>query len=168
MRIVVMGPSGSGKSTVGQALADATGARFVDGDDLHPPANVAKMSAGIPLDDDDRHPWLRLVGMTLGESDHMVIACSALRRRYRDLIRAEAPDVLFAELAIDRTVLEERMRTRAHFMPTSLLDSQLETLESLHPDECGVQIDGSAEVGEAVAHIADVARTTLPASRRTA
>jgi carbohydrate kinase (thermoresistant glucokinase family) len=155
VRIVVMGPSGSGKSTVGAFLADALGARFIDGDDLHPEANVRKMAAGIPLDDADRRPWLGLVGETLRGEERIVIACSALRRAYRDLIRAESPDAFFAELAIGRAVLEERMRLRAdHFMPAALLDSQLETLESLEDDEYGIRVDESADVKTASAAIA--------------
>ncbi len=154
MRIVVMGPSGSGKSTVGRAIAQATGAAFVDGDDLHPDANVAKMAAGVPLQDDDRMPWLRAVGERLREEPDIVIACSALKRSYRDVIRAEAPDAFFAELSVGRDTLAERMRTRReHFMPTSLLDSQLSTLESLDADEAGVRVDESAGVDEAAAVI---------------
>ncbi|WP_374954129.1 gluconokinase [Microbacterium sp. MYb43] len=159
VRIVVMGPSGSGKSTVGAFLADTLGARFVDGDDLHPAANVRKMAAGIPLDDTDRQPWLRLVGKSLQEEERIVIACSALRRSYRDLIRTEAPETFFAELAIGRAVLEERMRVRAdHFMPAALLDSQLQTLESLEADEYGIRVDESADVQTASAVIVTAAR----------
>lgn len=154
MRIVVMGPSGSGKSTVGRAIALETGAAFVDGDDLHPDANVAKMAAGVPLQDDDRMPWLRAVGARLREEADIVIACSALKRSYRDVIRAEAPDAFFAELSVGRETLAERMRTRGeHFMPTSLLDSQLSTLEPLDDDEVGVRVDESAGVDEAAAVI---------------
>jgi len=144
LRIVVMGPSGCGKSTVGSALAEALGARFVDGDDLHPPENVAKMSAGVPLDDDDRVPWLRTVGATLHGEDRIVVACSALRRVYRDAIRAEAPDAFFAELVVDRALLAERLSARTdHFMPPSLLDSQLQTLEPLAADELGIRVPAS-------------------------
>ena len=158
MRIVVMGPSGSGKSTVGLALAELIGARFVDGDDLHPESNVAKMAAGVALDDEDRMPWLRLVGQTLTSGDDVVIACSALKRSYRDAIRAEAPDVFFGELSIARSTLEERMRSRGeHFMPTSLLDSQLQTLEPLEADEHGIRVDESADVETAAAKIAAAA-----------
>ena len=159
MRIVVMGPSGSGKSTVGACLAEILGARFVDGDALHPAANVRKMAAGIPLDDRDREPWLRLVGETLQAEERIVIACSALKRVYRDLIRAQAPETFFAELAIGRAVLEERMRLRAdHFMPPALLDSQLQTLESLEADERGIRVDETADVRTASAVIAAAAR----------
>jgi carbohydrate kinase (thermoresistant glucokinase family) len=152
-----MGPSGSGKSTVGQALADAVQARFVDGDDLHPPANVAKMAAGIPLNDEDRLPWLKVVGATLRAHDVVVVACSALRRSYRDVIRAEEPDAFFVELAVDRALLERRMLTRTeHFMPTSLLDSQLQTLEPLAQDEPGIRIEGRADVAAIVAAVREV------------
>ncbi|WP_244632019.1 MULTISPECIES: gluconokinase [unclassified Microbacterium] len=161
LRIVVMGPSGSGKSTVGSALAEAVGARFVDGDDLHPLTNVDKMAAGIPLDDDDRMPWLRTVGVTLRSEDLIVVACSALRRRYRDAIRAEAPDVFFAELVVDRATLAQRLDAReAHFMPASLLDSQLETLESLQPGETGVQVQASLGLDEEVRVIRDAVRSS--------
>lgn len=158
MRIVVMGPSGSGKSTVGVALAERVGARFVDGDDLHPESNVAKMAAGTPLDDDDRMPWLRLVGQTLQAAPDVVIACSALKRGYRDIIRGESPDVFFGELSITRATLAERMLSRGeHFMPASLLDSQLQTLEPLQADERGIRVDESADVEEAAAVIARAA-----------
>lgn len=153
-RIVVMGPSGSGKSTVGAALAERIGARFIDADDLHPLTNIEKMAAGIPLEDPDRMPWLALVGAALQNADHIVIACSALKRSYRDAIRAEAPEAFFAELAVSRAVLEERVRTRGdHFMPTSLVESQLQTWEPLELDETGVRVDESADVDEAVAVI---------------
>lgn len=166
MRIVVMGPSGSGKSTVGMALAQRLGATFTDGDDLHPAANVAKMAAGVPLDDDDRMPWLRLVGTTLNAEPEIVVACSALKRVYRDAIRAEAPDAFFAELAIGRDVLAQRMGARpGHFMPASLLDSQLQTLESLGADEPGVRVDESADVDTAAAVIVEAARAWAAADQ---
>ena len=155
-RIVVMGPSGSGKSTVGRALADRLGVRFVDADDLHPRANVEKMAAGVPLDDTDRMPWLVLVGAALNEADDIVIACSALKRAYRDAIRSQAPDAFFAELSVSRAVLEARVSSRGdHFMPTSLVDSQLQTWEPLEDDEVGVRVDESADVEQATAIIRD-------------
>ena len=141
--VVVMGVSGSGKSTVGALLAEGLGAKFTDGDDLHPAANVAKMAAGIPLDDADRWPWLAAVGRALAEAgpDGLVVACSALKRVYRDAIRTEAPTARFVELDSSPAVLAERMAQRAdHFMPPSLLASQLELLEPLAPDEDGVRI----------------------------
>jgi len=130
-----MGVSGSGKSTVGAALAAALGLPFVDGDALHPAANVAKMAAGIPLTDDDRWPWLDAVGERLAASP-VVIACSALRRVYRDRLRSAAPGIRFVLLDGSRELLAERMGARAdHFMPTALLDSQLATLERPDADE---------------------------------
>ena len=149
MRMVVMGVSGCGKSSVGLALAEALGARFIDGDDLHPLANKTKMAAGIPLDDDDRWPWLDLVGAELAEEpldsaseserfNGTVVACSALKRKYRDRILAAAPGTVFVHLEGPRELLAERMSSRGeHFMPLALLDSQLATLEPLQPDEPG-------------------------------
>lgn len=150
--IVVMGVSGSGKSTVGAMLADALGATFTDGDSLHPAANVAKMAAGIPLDDADRLPWLDAVGDTLAVagSAGAVVACSALKRSYRERILAKAPTARFVELDGSRSLLAGRMSARGdHFMPTSLLDSQLATLEPLEADEPGMRVsiaDGPDEI----------------------
>lgn len=157
VRVVVMGVSGSGKSTVGRAVADALGAPFVDGDDLHPAANVAKMAAGIPLTDADRVPWLRAVGRTLAEGDDagVVVACSALKRSYRDLIRDEAPGTVFAELDGPRELLQERMIRPGHFMPVSLLDSQLATLEPLQADEAGLRLDIAESPADLAAAIVD-------------
>ena len=139
-----MGVAGCGKSTVGQAIADATGAAFVDGDNLHPQSNITKMSSGQPLTDDDRAPWLDKVGQTL--RDHAgvcLIGCSALKRAYRDRIRdAAAKPVMFLHLAGSRAVIEARMSARSgHFMPVRLLDSQFATLEPLQPDEQGIAVD---------------------------
>ena len=136
--VVVMGVSGSGKSTVGALLAERLGVPFADADDLHPPANVAKMTAGRPLDDDDRAPWLALVGTHLAgaRSTGLVMACSALKRHYRELIRDAAPETVFVHLHGSRELLAERMGARTgHFMPTALLDSQLATLEEPGEDE---------------------------------
>ncbi len=137
MRIVVMGVTSTGKSLVGAALADALGGRFVDGDDLHPAANRAKMARGEPLDDADRAPWLDAVGATLADgAPPVVVACSALRRLYRDRIRAHAPDAVFVHLTGAPATIARRMAAReGHFMPVSLLASQLATLEPPDPDE---------------------------------
>ncbi|CAN5476385.1 gluconokinase [soil metagenome] len=139
---VVMGVSGSGKTTVGIALAAALGVPFLDADDLHPASNVAKLAAGIALTDDDRMPWLALVGAELAAApEGLVIACSALKRVYRQAILAAAPSTRFVFLDGSRELLEARVRHRhGHFMPASLLDSQLATLEPLAPDEPGVRV----------------------------
>jgi len=141
--IVVMGVSGSGKSTVSALLGERLGVPYVDADDLHPQANVEKMAAGHPLDDEDRWPWLATVGDTLtkAEATGLVIACSALKRVYREAILAREPRAVFVELDGSRELLESRMgRRQGHFMPTSLLDSQLATLESLQADEPGFRV----------------------------
>jgi len=150
--VVLMGVSGSGKTVVGQALAARLGVDFVDADDLHPAANREKMAAGTPLDDDDRWPWLELVGEWLAEHPAGgVTACSALKRRYRDALRHHLPDVRFVMLHGDRDLLAARLRARAgHFMPPSLLDSQLDTLEALDADEAGVVVEISPPVDEVV------------------
>jgi gluconokinase len=141
--LVVMGVSGAGKSVVGAEIADSLGLDFIDSDSLHPEANVAKMAAGIPLADEDRWPWLALVGEELAASqaEGLVVACSALKRSYRDAIRAAAPGAVFVLLAVPRSTLTERVSERpGHFMPASLLDSQLDALEPLEQDEAGVTV----------------------------
>jgi len=138
---VIMGVCGSGKSLIGAMLARELDIVFVDGDDLHPPDNVNRMAAGIPLTDADRHGWLLAIGARLREAKRagvgLVAACSALKRSYRDLLRSVgAADVRFVYLAGSRPLLAERMATRrGHFMPGSLLDSQLATLEEPSPEE---------------------------------
>lgn len=150
--IVVMGVSGSGKSTVGAALAQRLRVPFADADDLHPAANVAKMSRGEPLDDHDRFPWLEVVGQWLADHpDGGVMSCSALRRKYRDQLRGHASAVEFVLLAGDREVIERRQASRpGHFMPASLLSSQLATLEPLEPDEGGLVLDVAQGVDQLV------------------
>jgi gluconokinase len=147
--IVAMGVSGSGKSTVGAVLAGRLGVPFEDADDLHPEANIAKMSRGEPLDDSDRYPWLERIGEWLAaHEDGGVIACSALKRKYRDQLRHHCHTVEFLHLAGGRDVIERRQASRpGHFMPASLLTSQFETLEPLAPDENGVvvEVDGSVD-----------------------
>lgn len=141
---VIMGVSGCGKSSIGAAFAAAIGAKFMDGDDLHPDANRAKMAAGQPLNDDDRAPWLVSVGQALrGATGPVVIACSALKRRYRDVIRSQlAQPVMFLHLTGSRQVLTARLASRTgHFMPPALLDSQLDALEPPALDEAAIAVD---------------------------
>lgn len=145
-RWVVMGVSGCGKSEVGQRLAQALGVRFLEGDAYHSAANVAKMAAGIPLDDTDRADWLRTlqaeIADTRARGEGLVLACSALKRRYRDLLRAADPGLRFAHLSGRRELIGQRMQARtAHYMPASLLDSQLRDLEPLQHDETGLLLD---------------------------
>lgn len=150
--VVVMGVSGCGKSTVGSLLADRLGVPFLDADSLHPPANLAKMAGGVPLTDADRWPWLRLVGAALAAAaDGTVVACSALRRPYRDVLREAAPGVRFVHLVGTHSQLSARMTSReGHFMPASLLDTQMATLEPLGPDERGIELDCTLEPAELV------------------
>lgn len=141
---VVMGVAGCGKTTVGEALAQALGLRwFIEGDKLHPEANIAKMSAGVPLTDEDRWPWLTRIGTALAGSDGKIATCSALKRIYRERIaEAAGRPVAFVFLDGARETLEKRMRERkGHFMPASLLDSQLATLERPAPDERALRLD---------------------------
>jgi len=157
--LVVMGVSGSGKSTVGAALAQRLGVPFEDADDLHPAANIAKMSAGIPLDDDDRRPWLETIGTWLAahDGDGGVISCSALKRSYRDQLRAHAARAVFVHLHGTREVIARRQAARpGHFMPASLLDSQFDTLEPLAEDEAGVVIDVDQTVDVIVQQYVDL------------
>lgn len=150
---VVMGVSGSGKSTVGAALAQRLGVPFEDADDLHPRANIAKMTAGLPLDDEDRYPWLEAIGEWLaGHADGGVMSCSALKRAYRDQLRRHAPGVVFVHLEGSQLVITDRQASRpGHFMPASLLASQFATLEPLQADERGVVIDVDQSVDAIVA-----------------
>ncbi len=146
--IVVMGVSGSGKSTAGAALAQRLRVPFADADDFHPPANIAKMTAGRALDDDDRFPWLEIIGQWLDQhSDGGVMSCSALKRAYRDQLRRHCPDVRFLHLSGSAEVIERRQASRpGHFMPASLLASQFHTLESLDADERGITIDVDQDI----------------------
>jgi gluconokinase len=146
--IVVMGVSGSGKSTVAAGLVDRLGWEFAEGDDFHPAENVAKMRAGTPLDDDDRWPWLRTLAGWIGEHEEagqsVVVTCSALKRSYRDVLRDGHPSVWFAHVTADADLLRDRLTNRAgHYMPPSLLDSQLAILQPLADDEPGAEVSGS-------------------------
>jgi gluconokinase len=137
---VVMGVSGSGKSLIGAALARALGIDFVEGDEYHSAENVRRMAAGIPLTDEDRADWLRSLSVRIREAKRagygLVITCSALKRSYRDILRAQADDIHFVFLKGGREPIAERLANRrGHFMPSSLLESQLATLEEPSPDE---------------------------------
>ena len=147
--IVVMGVSGSGKTSVAVELARLLGWDHIEGDDLHPEASVAKMHAGTPLDDEDRWPWLRRIAEVIGEHEaagtSFLVTCSALKRSYRDLLRDGHPSVWFAHVDPSEAVLTDRLAKRTgHYMPPSLLGSQLATLEPLAADEPGAAV--SAEV----------------------
>lgn len=150
MVVVVMGVAGTGKTTVGPLVAEALGVPYAEGDDFHPAANIAKMSAGTPLDDDDRAPWLDAIGDwahgRAGASGGGVVSCSALKRAYRDRLRAAAPGLVFLHLTGDRELIAGRMAARkGHFMTTRLLDSQFATLEPLGADEAGIAVDVAPE-----------------------
>lgn len=161
LTLVVMGVSGVGKSSVAAELVARTGWAFVEGDDLHPEANRTKMSAGTPLDDEDRWPWLRRIADWIGEQEaegrSAVVTCSALKRSYRDLLREGHPSVRFVHLLAAPELIQARVDARqGHYMPPSLLESQLDTLEPLDPDEPGVCVDTTGPA-------ADVAERALDA-----
>tara|TARA_B100000745_G_C20107463_1_gene378988 strand:- start:582 stop:1094 length:513 start_codon:yes stop_codon:yes gene_type:complete len=149
-KFIIMGVSGSGKSSVGSLLSNKIDAVFLDGDEMHPPENITKMSSGQPLDDDDRHPWLQNIGKALkDEPGSIIIACSALKKIYRDLIREMAEqEVIFVHLVGSLDIIKNRMSKRTgHFMPLSLLESQFETLETPKRPEnfMAIDIDQSLE-----------------------
>ncbi|EON23945.1 gluconate kinase [Nocardioides sp. CF8] len=156
---MVMGVSGTGKTTVATELAARHGALFIEGDSLHPPANIAKMSAGIPLDDEDRWPWLEVLASLLAfhhdEEISSVLTCSALKRSYRDVLRGGLPQdsLFFVHLAAPFAVLRARMEARDHFMPASLLQSQFDALEPLGPDELGAVFDVSQPVEDVISQV---------------
>jgi gluconokinase len=156
--VVVMGVSGSGKTTVAAMLAGALHCQFLEGDDLHPPSNVAKMHGGTPLTDADRWPWLRKIAAEIdgwrshGESG--VVTCSALKRTYRDILIGDRPDVTLVYLRGSHELVQQRMAARhEHFMPAALLDSQFATLEEPGPDERPVVVDIGGRPAEIVAEI---------------
>jgi len=144
-QVVVMGVSGCGKTTIGQLLAQALGVDYVEGDALHPPANVTLMAAGIPLTDADRHGWLAAVAERLAgaaaQARGVVVSCSALKHAYRDQLRAAAPGLRLVFLHGDAGLIGERLAARqGHYMPASLLQSQLDTLEPPSPDERAITL----------------------------
>ena len=156
---VVMGVTSCGKTTVGEGLAKKLGVEFIEGDKLHPAANVAKMSAGTPLTDEDRWPWLEQVGRALAGGEGKIASCSSLKRVYRERIaEAAGRPVAFVFLDGSRELLEQRIKARkGHFMPPSLLDSQLKTLERPGPDENALRLD----IAEPVPQLIDEAAAWL-------
>lgn len=163
---VVMGVSACGKSEIGARLALALGVPFIEGDRFHPPENVARMSAGIPLGDEDRRGWLQALRAAIErawETDPVVVlSCSSLKRAYRDVLRGNDGDVRFVHLHGDRDLIAQRMAARSkHFMPLSLLDSQLRDLEPLQPDERGVTLD----VRDPPERLVEQALSALPSTR---
>ncbi len=162
--IIVMGVAGCGKTSVGEALAKRLGLPFRDADEFHPKANIEKMSAGIPLTDEDRWPWLEAIGRALAEADgRLIVACSALKRAYRQCLRQTAGrPVIFLWLDGSKATIGARMaRRKHHFMPTSLLDSQFATLEPPGPDELAVRVSVEPPRDAVVA----AALAALPAAR---
>jgi carbohydrate kinase, thermoresistant glucokinase family len=157
MVLVVMGVSGCGKSTLGRALAEALGWDFLEGDDLHSRANVDRMAAGIALNDDDRWPWLdRIAAWIRSEAERdrqAVVACSALRRSYRDRLRGAGVELRLVHVRVTRGELEHRLAQRTHFMPASLLDSQLGTLEPPGADEDALTLSGEAGLDAMIAQV---------------
>lgn len=170
MIIIVAGVSGSGKSTVGALLAGRLGWPFSDGDQLHPPANIAKMQRGEPLTDQDRLPWLRAIGECMDEQisagGSAIVACSALKRSYRDLLLGGRPDATIAFLQIDKEVAARRLAARhGHFFNPALIDSQFADLEPPRPDETGVVVVPVGDRADATAEEI-IRRLALEAPRR--
>ena len=154
--VIVMGVSGSGKTTLARGLADRLGWQFLEGDELHPEANVAKMSAGTPLTDEDRQPWLARLGAWLDEraaaGENAVVTCSALKRRYRDVLAEGRPGVRFCHVQAAPDLIRRRVEQRSdHYMPASLLPSQLQTLEPLAPEEPGFVVRAEGEPEQVLA-----------------
>ncbi len=162
--LVVMGVSGAGKTTVAQGLVKRLGWDYAEGDDFHPAANVEKMRSGHPLTDEDRWPWLRALAAWIGDHEaagrSAVVTCSALKRSYREVLCAGHPSVWFVHVTVDPGVIRDRVeRRRGHYMPASLLDSQLETLEPLEPDEPGVAVSGAGSPDVVVDHVLAAVQT---------
>lgn len=167
--VVVMGVSGAGKTTVAKRISEVTGFAFAEADDFHPESNIARMRSGIPLDDAARWPWLRDLARWMTVRHHegisTVLACSALKRSYRDLLRQGPPSVDFVHLDGPTDVIRERLSLRtAHYMPVSLLDSQTATLEPLWPDESGLVLDLRLAPDQIVSAVVD--RLGLPVVAR--
>ncbi len=167
-----MGVSGTGKSEVGTRLAARLEMAYIEGDSFHPAANIDKMSAGTALTDDDRRPWLQTLAQMLQDNHaagvSSVLACSALRRDYREILRGPGPtvsQVMFVHLAAPFEVLRARMESREHFMPASLLQSQFDTLEPLGPDEVGFMIDVDAPLADVVESVVAAVRSELGGPR---
>jgi carbohydrate kinase (thermoresistant glucokinase family) len=160
LHVVVMGVSGVGKSTIAKRLADVLSLTFAEGDDFHPAANVRKMSEGVPLTDDDRLPWLEALAAWTVEQEQSgrstVVTCSALRRAYRDVLRGQLPETFFVHLTGVEDDISDRMTAREHFMPASLLRSQLDTLEPLGEGEHGAAFDVRRSIDELVTDIVSV------------
>lgn len=162
--VVVMGVAGCGKTAVGEAVAAALGWRFIEGDRLHPPANVERMSAGLPLTDAHRWAWLDAIGARIAEAERdgagVVAACSALKRIYRDRLRSYSDRLLFIHLDIDKAAAFRRVASRVgHFMPASLVDSQFADLEPPGPGEAAIRLDGTLPVEELVAEASATLRS---------
>ena len=162
--LIVMGVAGVGKSTIAQRLAEDLDLELAEGDDFHPAANIAKMSSGRPLTDDDRWPWLEALAdwtarkRAAGQST--VLTCSALRKVYRDVLRRPAVETFFVHLYGDEGLLRKRMESRRHFMPASLLRSQFDTLEPLEPEESGVAVDTASSVDDIAERVKAALRST--------
>jgi len=167
-QVIVMGVSGCGKSTVGALLAQKLGAEFIEGDSLHPPSNVAKMAAGTPLTDADREGWLQTIAARLGAAHAaqrgLIVSCSALKRSYRDTLRASAPDLRFVYLRGDFDLLGARVAARSgHYMPASLLASQFAALQEPTDDEHAIALDCRVEPETLAAQALAALTTESPA-----
>ena len=168
--VIVMGVTGTGKTTIGTRVAGRLGWRFEEGDSLHPPENIAKMSSGHALTDDDRWPWLRKIGTWIDDEERaghsVVVSCSALKRSYRDLLRDGRSGVLFLHLNGTKEQIAARLAQRhGHFMPPSLLDSQLADLQPLQPDEAGVAVSIEGDPDDIATAAVAALRRLMPTTR---